>query len=302
MSKPQMPLDNSNTDTEPIEDYLEEDKPIPGQKYVCLSFISPDKVLGTKLEFQMYNFLKHSNSDYSKTYEEFREEFKYYLEENEEKLQEAFDETVDYQTNVRGVKVRGVYDNLRAANIRAKVLQKLDRSFHVYVGQVGYWLPWDPTANNVEDQEYAEPELNRLVKEYKQNETKKDLFYEEQKREKQKAALEESMKLKKKQEDEKQRELAENAEENKRLLEELENGATEAIGEAEEGTEEGTNEEAEVEAEECEVNTVSIKTTPKEEQTQLSSENVVDEELKESLDSVDPWMARKMEGEKKFVS
>ena len=281
MSKPQMPLDNSNTDTEPIEDYLEEDKPIPGQKYVCLSFISPDKVLGTKLEFQMYNFLKHSNPDYSKTYEAFREEFKYYLEENEEKLQESFDETVDYQTNVRGVKVRGVYDNLRAANIRAKVLQKLDRSFHVYVGQVGYWLPWDPTANNVEDQEYAEPELNRLVKEYKQNETKKDLFYEEQKREKQKAALEESMKLKKKQEEEKQRELAENAEENKRLLEELENGDTEANGEAE--------------AEEGEVNTVSIKTTPKEEQTQLSSENVVDEQLKESLESVDPWMERKLE-------
>ena len=27
---------------EDTEDYLEEDKPIPGQKFVCLSFISPD--------------------------------------------------------------------------------------------------------------------------------------------------------------------------------------------------------------------------------------------------------------------
>lgn len=293
MSKPQLPNDNlsqQNTE-EPIEDYLEEDKPIPGQKYVCLSFISPDKVLGTKQEFQMYNFMKHSNPEYSKTYEEFREDLNYYIEDNEDNLQEKFDEVVDYQTNVRGVKVRGVYDNLRAANIRAKVLQKIDRSFHVYVGQVGYWLPWDPTANNVEDQEYAEPELNKLVKEYKNNETKKDLFYEEQKREKQKAAMEESLKLKKKQKEEMEEIAKEKAAaqlerdaENEKLMNELENSASENLTVAEE-----TNLD--------EVNNVSIRTTPPEEQTQMSSENVVDEELKQSLDSVDPWMARKMEND-----
>ena len=291
MSTPQLPTDNHVNNTEnQIEDYLEEDKPIPGQKYACLSFISPDKVLHQKQEFLFYEFMKEqfskNESCYEKTFEQFREDLKFYQEDNEEKLQESFDNIVDYQTNVRGVKVRGVYDNLRAANIRAKVLQKLDRSFHVYVGQVGYWLPWDPTANNVEDQEYAEPELNRLVKEYKQNETKKDLFYEEQKREKQKAALEESLRLKKVQEEEKQQEeserLAREEEEKQKLLDELANT-------------EIADEDATEEAEEGEVNTVSIKTTPKEEQTQLSSDNVVDEELKQSLDSVDPWMARKME-------
>ena len=30
------------------EDYLEVDKPIPGQNYVCLSFISPDNTLKQK--------------------------------------------------------------------------------------------------------------------------------------------------------------------------------------------------------------------------------------------------------------
>mgnify|MGYP001466918858 CR=1 FL=1 len=194
MSKPELPEENNQ-----IEDYLEEDKPIPGQKYVCLSFISPEKVLDDKNTFNFYHFMKKQMPEYSKTYAEFKEELSFFKEDEEEKLQESYDKLVDYQTNVRGVKVRGVYDNLRAANIRAKVLQKLDRSFHVYVGQVGFWLPWDPTANNVEDQEYAEPELNRLVKEYKENETKKDMFYEEQKREKQKAAMEESIKLKEQQ-------------------------------------------------------------------------------------------------------
>lgn len=268
----------SKEPVEEIEDYLEEDKPIQGQKYVCLSFISPENVLEDKNTFYLYKYFKSLNTEYDKTYTEFKEEFRFFQDDHTEKLQDEFDELVDYKTNVRGVKVRGVYDNIRSANVRAKVLQKLDRSFHVYVGQVGYWLPWDPSANNIEDQEYAEPELNRLVKEYKNNEAKKDLFYEDQKREKQKAAVEESMKKKKIQQEERLRE-----EENKKLLNEV------SVSDINETTEETTNNNEE------DINTVSIKTTPKEEQTQLSSENVVDEELKQSLDAVDPWMERKME-------
>ncbi len=264
---------------ENIEDFLEEDKPIQGQKYVCLSFISPENVLEDKKTFSLYHFLKDQNPDYAKTYAEFKEDFKYYQEDNVEKIQDQFDELVDYQTNVRGVKVRGVYDNIKAANIRAKVLQKLDRSFHVYVGQVGYWLPWDPSANNIEDQEYAEPELNRLVKEYKKNETKKDMFYEEQKREKQKAAMEESLRLQKQND-----ELRKQEEENQKLLDEV------TVS-----NQETTESSESIQTPEEEVNNVSIKTTPVEEQTQLSSENSVDPELKESLEAVDPWMERKME-------
>ena len=49
MSKPELPAENNQ-----IEDYLEEDKPIPGQKYVCLSFISPEKVLDDKNTFNFY--------------------------------------------------------------------------------------------------------------------------------------------------------------------------------------------------------------------------------------------------------
>jgi hypothetical protein len=41
------------------------------------------------------------------------------------------------------LKVRGVYDTLREAQVRAKVLQRRDPNFNVFLGQVGYWLPWD---------------------------------------------------------------------------------------------------------------------------------------------------------------
>ena len=35
----------SKVENNDMEDFLEEDKPIQGQKYVCLSFISPENVL-----------------------------------------------------------------------------------------------------------------------------------------------------------------------------------------------------------------------------------------------------------------
>ena len=78
----------------------------------------------------------------------------------------------------------------------------MDNSFHVYVGQVGYWLPWDPNPNDVAEQEYLNKDLNRLNKEYNKNQTKRDMFYEEQKREKKMAAIRESEERKLKQQEE----------------------------------------------------------------------------------------------------
>ena len=260
------------------EDYLEEDKPIPGQKFVCLSFISPDKLIEDKKIYTFYKFLKSQDSNYNKTFEQFKEDYFYYSEENETEIQEEFDVLSDFKTSVRGVKVRGVYDNLRAANIRAKVLQKIDNSFHVFVGQVGFWLPWDPCANNIEEQEYLEEDLNKLVKEYDKNKTKKDMFYQEQKRDKKRAAIEQSLKQKEMNEQQRLKELEEN---NKKEIE-----SNESINESNDSIAEELSSEP---------NNVSIDTTPKNEQTTLSSDNKVDEELKQSLEATDPWLQRKME-------
>ena len=43
----------------------------------------------------------------------------------------------------------------------------MDNTFHVFVGQVGFWLPWDPEPSNISDEEYTESQLNDLVKNYK---------------------------------------------------------------------------------------------------------------------------------------
>ena len=158
-------------------DYLEVDNPIPGQNYVCMSFISPDKVLKQRELFLFNKFMnqrcgewelkldeitKDCSEEYKNkinteiknvlktemkyTYNEFNDKFEDFKYKYQEDLEKAFQKVSNLQTSVRGVKIRGVYDSVQQAEKRAKELQRKDRSFHVFVGQVGYWLPWDPTS------------------------------------------------------------------------------------------------------------------------------------------------------------
>jgi hypothetical protein len=179
-----------------VEDHLDVDPQIPGQQFVCLSFVSPEKILPQKEAFfrkAFWAFLKerHEEIDYT-IVKDFETLYDTFLAEHEQDLEDKFHEENQFRTTIRGLKIRGTYNTKKEAEIRAKVLQKIDRSHHVFVAPVGYWLPWDPAADAVQDQVYQEEELNELMKNYKQNEMKRDTFYEEQKQERKKAALEEN--------------------------------------------------------------------------------------------------------------
>ena len=165
--------------TEKTEDFLEVDDPVRGQEFACLSFISPEKVIREKNLQYLHKFLKTIAPTYDLDKDSIIEKFKDFLYVNEENFEKEYNLENDFQTSVRGVKVRGVYSNIKEAQNRAKKLQKIDPNFNVYIGQVGYWLPWDPRADKVEDQEYAEPKLNELVKKYKENESNKDQHFRE---------------------------------------------------------------------------------------------------------------------------
>jgi hypothetical protein len=250
--------DESNTKTEV---YLEADKEIPGQHYVCLSFISPQKTLEKKDIYFFSEFLKDYEIQYKvratetfvmsevaklqeaaskvqdvlenfklnasdikpETIEEalttvrdmrakitrdvatdleshvksemadfktstLKEAYETFVYKNKKKLEEDFFELNSFRTTVQGLKIRGVYDTYGEATHRAKALQKIDPSFNVYVGQVGRWLPWDPEPHEVQEQEYAEDQLNSLMKKYKENESQRDEFFAQTKQEKLKGA------------------------------------------------------------------------------------------------------------------
>ena len=112
------------------------------------------------------------------------EAYETFMYKHKKRLEDDFFAKNEFRTTVQGLKVRGVYDTYNEAAARAKTLQKLDPSFNVYVGQVGFWLPWDPEPHDVADQEYADEQLNTLMKKYKENEAQREEFFAKNKSEK----------------------------------------------------------------------------------------------------------------------
>jgi len=181
------------------EDFLEVDSKIPGQNYACLSFVSPEKLLKQKELFFTTKFLdylvndstqlvqdirvKMLNKELSPNYDNVKQLYEDWKYLKNEDIEHEFYELNDYKTTMRGVKVRGVYDSYKEATVRAQVLRRKDPSFNVFVGQIGYWLPWDPECEAVPEQEYQEGQLNELVKKYKENLDNRDNLYDQVKNE-----------------------------------------------------------------------------------------------------------------------
>lgn len=191
------------------EDFLDEDPPLRGQNYVCLSFLSPEDVIKNKEVFFFEQFLRSFSGDLTEFFakltekytdevdaikmiqdrysylfkpENLQEEYNFFISTRSD-LENEYYEKNNFQTSIRGIKVRGVFDTLREAEIRAQVLKKKDSKFSVYVGQIGCWCPWSPNPEDIANSEYAETHLNTLMKSYKDNQDKKDYFYEERKKE-----------------------------------------------------------------------------------------------------------------------
>jgi hypothetical protein len=315
----------SNSNKEIVEDFLEADSPIRGQNYVCLSFISPEKVLKNKEIFKVTNFLEFLFKDShtcdengnvnapspaqlarekliknpsSITYDYVSELYEDWKYSRDEDLEAKFAEKNDFHTTTRGLKIRGVYETEREAKVRAQVLQRKDPSFHVFVGQVGYWLPWDPSADGIADQEYTEGALNDLVKKYKENIQQRDDHYEEVKREK--------LEKIRKENEEKRRKLMEagvtgqhlhNAEDSKKNVETL----REVVDSADR-----QNVEVPAFTPTSETSSGSFLEKDQSQGASVEQESVISEsdpqngfksEQMSGLESMDPWMRRKMEEE-----
>ena len=160
------------------EDFLEVDPPIPGQNYVCLSFVSPEDLVKKRALFDAQQYIESMlakiNSGESAKPLLTMDGFLDYSVTNESANETLFNAQNDHKTSTRGVKVRGTFDTLKEAQRKAKVLQTRDPTFNVFVGAVGYWLPWDPNPDKIENQEFANQQLNEIVKKYKENKQSKD--------------------------------------------------------------------------------------------------------------------------------
>ena len=223
-------LDKNGQSNPKYVDLLEEDKPIAGQKFVCVSFVSPDKILKQKEMYFFEEFLKKwelnksmekfvqflnfvsykyklNFDDVTKDFQDFikderetiakssfEDEYKTFLDNSEEELEKNFGIKYNFQTCTRGLKVRGTYSSLEEAELRCKMLREVDPSHDVFVGPVGLWMPWDPEAYKTGRVEYLEEELNQLMSEKTKNEAHAKNSFEQRVKDSKKKAIEENIK------------------------------------------------------------------------------------------------------------
>jgi hypothetical protein len=215
-------------------DLCDEDQPIAGQKFCCMSFVSPEKIL-KKREVLLFNaFVK--NWDLTKSMEKYQDflqflSFKYHLkvddviadftdfvkeegdklkvngveddyknfvDKQEEKFNEQFNRDHAFQTSVRGLKVRGVFATQEEAENKCKALRKQDPNHDIFVGPVGIWIPWDPDAYKTGKVEFLEEELNQLHHEKIKNEMLAKEEFDKRVMETKRKAIEENIKIAKK--------------------------------------------------------------------------------------------------------
>jgi len=89
------------------------------------------------------------------------------------------------KTSLSGIKIRGVFASYDEGCEYAKKVQSIDPYFNVFVGEMGKWLPFDPNPDSevVKDSEYANVQLNQMMKAYMENQEKAKVYHEQRKAE-----------------------------------------------------------------------------------------------------------------------
>jgi len=191
------------------KDFLDEDAPIRGQNFVCLSFLSPEDVLKKKEVYMFNRFVQHFSAEVSELFEgltqkypadkdglgmvkerfghlfdhtRLQDEFVAWTKENTAAADE-FNKENNFRTSIRGVKVRGSFDTLDEAKARADVLKDADKLHNIFIGQVGCWCPWSPNPDDIGDQKFDETQLNTLMKNYNEIQSSKGKVFDSRREE-----------------------------------------------------------------------------------------------------------------------
>jgi hypothetical protein len=85
------------------------------------------------------------------------------------------------KSDVRGIKIRGIFDNENDAKDYAKKLNKLDLYSNIYIGDVGVWLPFCDDITKSMTNEYMQDELNEIMKQSINTKKSVDLEFEKRK-------------------------------------------------------------------------------------------------------------------------
>ena len=169
-----------------VIDLLEKDPINYDQRWVLISTLFPVAMVEKKERFYVEEYFKKVCEQLKiekEKAEELLGKYQTFKEENLAALDAKFNEQNQNATSVFGLKIRQTFATQEEANKKAASLQRTDPDVNIFLGEVGAWLPLcSDLEYHVKNQEFLEPQLNELMRGYKENQQLKDEYFEERKR------------------------------------------------------------------------------------------------------------------------
>jgi len=147
-------------------DYLDADPEIQGQRFMCVSMITPTADMCKEACHRIAK--KHWASIKNKT--------------GPNGIKRVIDAWEDLIKLRRGFKVRGCYDTMEQATARTKEISKFDRNHHVFISEVGKWACFGQTPESAQQQKYMHDELNTIMEAHERERIKAAKDFNERRR------------------------------------------------------------------------------------------------------------------------
>ena len=141
-------------------DFLLEDPVIDNQLFTCLSFVTPTE----KMMTEAYSHISDGCGITA------------------ERVSLVVKEWEAIMAPRRAMKVRGSFRTMENASKRCDAIKEFDAHHNVFVAEVGKWVTFAPDAETVEEQVYADTELNSLMKGKREEDIRVKKHYEERKK------------------------------------------------------------------------------------------------------------------------
>lgn len=152
-------------------DYLKIDDVPKSQSFITMGYVdipSRDSWYDTCIS----EFLKQINSDYS------LQDYKNFVQNNGATLNEIHG---DKGTYVPILKFYGAYPTKELAMNRAREMAKTNKYENIIVQEAGSWIPYNPPDEMINDHDYCDKEMNKLMAQAIEHKKEAQKMQEEQK-------------------------------------------------------------------------------------------------------------------------
>ena len=190
----------SNLSDNSTNSFLDQDPKIPNQSHCLFSFVPRKEELTKRFNKARYERIQNELESKSEILlENINKEPKLLVSHIMNLINPILNDTEREESEALhkgngAVKFRGAFSSMEEAKKYSEYLSNMDNRFDIYLGQTGFWYPFDPPRESCLEHKHRDEKLNQLLKGYHENKMKSDILFKQRMREMMEKKIEEKAK------------------------------------------------------------------------------------------------------------